>query len=325
MRRTARFQPRRMPYAARRQLTLYRNPFSIATNDPKIPDGKASLSCGQRFQCIKNAELPTDGSPLLIILYPGFGGGLYLDDGTSTQHCTLTGDHGSWDYASSKYTQHAGVHGISHWRMVSQGVKITLLNNADENDGYFETARITVNRDPKYWYFDFKDGETTGPNTMLPTSQHFDVELDKLVEHPTYRTGKLRDIHKFQFVNSPEVGEHDFIDVNDEYSKEVGVSLNSSDIPLVNANLDNTWDMVLILLHGRSSVSSPSRTLFHYVQNQEVVYENNSDFARFHTSTARPTSRMPATAFGIGRSLRTYRRSGRRLVRRYRRYRRYRR
>jgi hypothetical protein len=60
-------------------LIAYTNPFSVASATPKIPDGKSSMSCGNRCFNVQPVKAK-DKTPMLIFLYAGYGAGTYIRD-----------------------------------------------------------------------------------------------------------------------------------------------------------------------------------------------------------------------------------------------------
>jgi len=254
---------------------VYHNPFSTATTNPKIPDGKTYASTGLRLQAVKEVANDATG-PIDILLYPGLGCGCIIDSTeTSTEGNTRSmpyNDHGRWDPDLPGGQISAPIH---KWRIVSQALKITLINNSDENDGWFEAIRVQGSDDSGFGNVqgttETGEGQFIGASTpgTLPamTSQN-------LVEHPTYCTGKLRDIHKYLFHLMPQGNDHDFNILPRELTSTT----------FAGPNLDNeNYDMVFIRVHGRAGSASPTRLMLHVVCNQEVVYDEGSFMTRYHS------------------------------------------
>lgn len=326
------YAPRKDNVTAQRQLTVMRNPFSTATNSPKIPDGRCSLSTGQRFQAMQSFTCDNSGDGIInFILYGGLGGGLYVYMPGKTAPpkddvLLFPGNHGLWKLSninnpitSATFSQ-AQSDPITQWRLVSQGLKLTLTNNADENDGFFESVRLSATRANEHWRWMNKSGALTttdlvsGPaadgetGTLVPrvdgtTHQVFGVDLANLVDHPTYQTGKLRDIHKFAFNNKPESNAHEFkrVRLTHEYpvlndfldlAEARGLPYNAEAARVVEECIDDTTDIVIVRVHGRSGSTTGGNTklLAHYVANQEVCYENGSTLSRFHTTSVKMPS-----------------------------------
>lgn len=286
-------------------LTVYKNPFSTATTNPKIPDGKCMLSAGQRLQATTELVNDTD-APMEILLYPGLTNGLSANSvvGTNNIHVPLTGNP---NFQTMGYSNHAefGVNqsnltleqtgpSIAAWRIVSQGVKLSLVNNFDENDGWWECVRVQAQRDPDHWTVIAGElGDGTAYRTV-PDWASLGFANRNLIEHPSYKSGKLRDIGKQRFQLKPHMLDHDFVRlakdhphsnaIDDalqlEYNKPVGDNTTLTDY--INEVQDNSYDMIFIRIHGRPSASGPTRILSHLVCNQELMYGEDSPLARFH-------------------------------------------
>lgn len=266
-------------------LAVYHNPFSVATTNPKIPDGKVYASTGLRLQAV--AEVVNDGTESMdILLFPGLSNGLTVSSSTGgtpagTPWSIPYKAHGRFSQTTTYPLEQLGTTPIHKWRLVSQGLKITLINNSDENDGWFEAIRIQGNADGGFKPT-LSANEPAGSgsyigaggSTTLPA-----VQDTNLVEHPTYVTGKLRDIHKYLFHLMPQGNDHDFTII----SKSQG-----SDEEFANACLDNeSFDMVFIRVHGRTQAANgtPTRLMVHVVANQEIVYEEASFMTRYHSES----------------------------------------
>lgn len=307
------------------QIALYTNPFSTATTNPKIPDGKATHSSGIRLQSVK--EFTNDDSGYMdFLIYPGLTGGLVAfnikrEPGIGNPD-TLMNDkkqvmsyheHSSYKIDEAKNDevivgQVEGYH-TAKWRLVSQGVKLTLINNSDESDGWWEAVRVnnSVNALP-YCFNTTKQGTELVHNS--PSELTVGEKLDlfpnpgkvraaeaagagTLVEYPTYQTGKLRDLHKFMFTLKPQGKDHDFITMLDNVSLplDTGDQWSASQFDemkknLVRSTLDDSFDYIFIRVHGRTDGNLPTRIMAHVVSNQELIYDDESSLKRFHTETA---------------------------------------
>lgn len=327
-RRSAR-APMRSAGSAAAHLAVVRNPFSVATANPVFPDGKANLSAGQRFQVIQEFVLSTTaGQPLVFMLFPGLGNGLtvFFSNVTGTVGLPYTKQIG-WSMSGS--TDSAGVQSytnaeqnatngeISRWRVVSQGLRLSLTNNSDQNDGWWETIRFTLPNDPTLWCLSNNLGDNS-----LTTDYRMNAAYTGVIEsningnfadNLSYRSGKLRDIHKTMYQLKPISTTRDFKKVQVQYNfdPEViigdtgdaggtvsgGVSIVGGDIvkdtsnttSFVDANFDDNFDVVLVRVHGRPAGSTTSTTdqtatrlLAHLTCNQEIQYADGTLLEKFH-------------------------------------------
>lgn len=231
-------------------MRIYKNPFTKNGFSPKIPDGKAELSCGIRFQSIQEHLTDPEGI-LTFILYPGFGAGLRIFGSSVSYFKNATGalntlsnqnggggaviqsytNHGLWNINDSLQNRTLNLQSpVDQWRIVSQGVRLSLTNNAQENDGWWEAVRISNPNDSDYY------GYTPGPGggsnaladfTNLRVCPSYNIVTHNqngynIVDHPTYMSGKLRDIHKMIFKLHPINADHDFTETQDSFTTDNG-------------------------------------------------------------------------------------------------------
>jgi len=264
--------------SAAKQMSVYYDPFSTATTNPKIPDGKSYSSAGQRLQAVTEVSV---NNTMDIVLFPGLNSGLSYTDG---------GEEG---YATVPFTNHAPINAvsgadgkvyfnqtpgnaISEWRVVSQGLKITLTNNSDENDGWFEAIRLRWSAGERS--MTNQTGQVPLPGSLAYTNLfQSTVIASNFVEHPTYTTGKLRDIHRHTFQLRPTTDDHDF-----QHIESTGAG---NDDIVYKSLFDDSMDIILVRIHGRASSAGGTRLMLHYVSNQELVYDEASFLSRYQSET----------------------------------------
>jgi len=248
-------------------LQVYHNAFSTATTNAKIPDGRCYNSAGIRLQAVKEFTNDDTGT-MNFLFFPG------INNGVLARSVVETGPDGIMPYTShapfsdATGTQTPGDE-IARWRVVSQAHRVSLVNNSDENDGWWEAIRAQVSPLSTRWQLELVDGSyyIGGAAGDMPG---IDSSLN-MVEHPTYATGKLRDIHRHVFDLMPQGNAHDFNDLRDNN--------NSEELML---DLKN-YDCILLRVHGRSGASTPTRVVVHSVCNQEVLYNEASSLSRYHS------------------------------------------
>lgn len=262
------------------ELRVYADPFSIATSNPKIPDGKATSSAGIKLQAV--TEFVNDGTGTMdFVMFPGINCGLIgfsisndpLNYKTMpfSNHISFTEDAGNVSVAD-------GSNKISKWRTVSQGVRFSLVNNSDENDGWWEAIRWSPRED----FLDFFLAESADD----PTHRIYapvNLVTGNMVEHPSYTTGKLRDIDKFLFQLKANTDDHEFHRLRESYITDT-----QTDVMHIQEDLiDHSFDFVYLRIHGRPSTDGnpPSRVMAHLVSNQELIYDEASFLKRFQTET----------------------------------------
>ncbi len=239
-------------------LAIFKNPFARSSITPKIPDGKTDFSAGIRFQNIAEHVMDPEGV-MTFILYPGFGAGVrvlgtlasYSQGGIAPNGFPnafggggvvfqpLT-SQGSWNIGSQNnptatvpqnnaYRSDATLQQtLNQWRLVSQGLRLSLTNNAQENDGWWESIRLTVPTDTEYWGYSPAGGANAVDYTNCRIVPRYDVGTHNqdagfsIVDHPTYKSGKLRDIHKCTFKLNSRNGDHNFTEINDNFTLDLG-------------------------------------------------------------------------------------------------------
>ena len=296
---------------AAKDLAVFHNPFSKATQQARIPDGKATASLGTRLQNVVSRHITIDpdltgGQNIMhVLLYPGLGAGCVIQGTGSTNYPDCRGfylqgfkGHGllqqnmngapnSWPNdatADGSDVQLKQVNALAKWRLVSQGLSIKLVNNHEENDGWFECVRINQVKDQSDYMVTTINDSTAGTDvTVAPNTAFIETLIadTNLAEEPSYQTGLLKDIHKHMFINHPLTNECKFKELTEEYRLRVnptsdqldaGTDVDGNGVPpsglacrtydiaegsargnkLINGMVDQEHDMVYIRIHGRT-------------------------------------------------------------------------
>lgn len=107
------------------------------------------------------------------------------------------------------------------------------------------------------------------------TTVHLKLNHD-LSNHQTYMTGKLRDLHKYQFkLNAVN---------NVKFTT-------TPEPPSVNKFVSEDWDSIVIKIHGGTTPATKSVLMYDCISCQEVIYEENTALARLMT----PSPYVPET------------------------------
>lgn len=254
------------------QILSHLDPFSNRFNPPKIHDGKASMSSAIKLRMTGQTTLPTTtGGSVTLCLGPGLSSNFYAVDGLPVL-----------PYTTPIYQAHVGTQAlrdtIKHIRLVGAAARFSLLNNADQNEGYWEAVRVPFN-------FSDLDVRNSGtPTDPVTGALNFAGSITSagtdLSQHSTYQTGKLKDLHKYQFKLNSTSNEHPFTDPS--------VIGNGDLVAQTAANIqrgfiDETFDIVLVRVFGRNEAALPSVIRYEIVSNQEVVFKENSQVARLMT------------------------------------------
>ena len=255
----------------RNDLLAHRDPFSNRFNPPKIQDGKASMSSAVKLRMTGQVTMPTTaGDHVTLCLGPGLSSNFY-------PHGSLPTLPPEEPVYSAHFSTQALRDTIKHIRLVGTAARFTLLNNADQNEGYFEAIRV-----PFTWSditLQARNDPTTEPVTgSLDFSGAIAAAGSDFSQHSTYQTGKLKDLHKYQFKLNSTTTEHPFTDPT-----VIGDGLNGPTTTQQQGFIDETFDVVLIKVYGRNEASFPSVLRYEVVSNQEVVWKESSQTARLMT------------------------------------------
>lgn len=239
---------------------LLLDPFSGALNQPKLLDGKFNRTAGVRFR--QTGEITCSATGFTYIaLIPGLSNILCWQIGTGDVTTPIP------------FVNHIGTvadkANINRLRMVGAAVKLSMLNSADQNDGYWEAVRVpTQTREQSL---------AVGTSSLVHYNMFQNAIAMDIANSPTYMRGKLRDIHRYMFkLNSSET-DHNW-----------GIV---SDAPVVEQVLDTDWDTVIIRIKGRVDAATPSVLSYEAISNQEVVYKENTALGRLMT----PSPMVPET------------------------------
>lgn len=302
----------------KQQLHMMHNPFSDATKQPKIPDGKANDSVGFSQQNVTEIRNIASQDVMHVLLYPGVNSSaVFLNgtdgiDGALTRNFEVVGFSQGAALDWSLLTSPATTVDIklsedwAMWRAVSAGMQLKLLNSHEEDDGWWEACRITTELDPSDWRFATVNNSSDRANqgTLTPLGLVLGaLASNNIANLPTYSTGLLRDLHRVQFEVHGQKDDHDFIHMRDrirltnvDYASYVAASetaalINGDDPPIgvINQYTDQSMDMVYLRLRCRPNTgTSPdlgSRFHVNVVNNLEVVWDHSERESRYHTKS----------------------------------------
>lgn len=229
------------------------DPFDKGMSQPKLLDGKVSRSSGIRLRATGEITCNSTGSTY-IALVPGVSNVICwrVNDDPAVPEEVPAAFQGHLDTV----TDRSNVKGV---RSVGTALRLSLVNSADQNEGYWEAARIpTSNVD-----FSFATGST---------AVHMTLGTLDLSNYQTYLTGKLRDIHRYQFkLNAID--------------NDINFSRLSTEPPTVDQFVSEQWDTIIIKIHGRVEVGAPSMMMYDCISCQEVIYKENTALARLMTTS----------------------------------------
>lgn len=252
-------------------LSVCANPFSTRTIHAKIPDGKTHLSSGQRLQRVAALPpAPIQPTGLMeILFFPGINNCIsILQQQNANPNLAVNAHIGSTharinangDQVDDSLT-------ICSWRTVSAGLRLSLVNNADANEGWFQACRINLCAGDGFQIdANGDDSFVTGIANINQMAQTEGFNAQNLALSPSFVSGKLRDIHKYTFKLKTNTDDHAFTNL-------LATGNDPSNL------IDLSQDAILIRIHGNAT----SRLMIHYVHNQELIYDE--DTALYRAST----------------------------------------
>lgn len=237
------------------------DPFDKGMSQPKLLDGKVSRSSGIRLRA--TGEITCNGAgSTYIALVPGASNVLCwrVNSDPLVSEVTPTPFQGHLDSIPDR----ENVKGV---RTVGAALRLSLVNSADQNEGYWEAARIPTSA------LDFKFTQTAaGPPIVTNTAVSMTMGNLDLSNYQTYLTGKLRDIHRYQFKLNA-------IDNDINFSRML------TEPPEVDQFISEQWDTVIIKIHGRVEIGAPSMIMYDCISCQEVIYKENTALARLMSTS----------------------------------------
>lgn len=270
-----------------------------AATNPRIMDGAVSCSQTHVSRIVQNAII-NSGTSYTIFLTPDLMCPLSSLNGINAAHYTNNLDDVNWSTTGMPAGTTAGSVGlageIERWRVVSQGLKISLLNATDSNDGMFRAYRIHAKPAGTDYHL-FEASGARGclrPDNAILT-EYTNAAVSTATNKPSFGVAALKDIDKYYFSLNPMGAEHPFnvmpqnVEVTASAAYDAGAGTWSAGLAglrgyqqMFNAQHDSYMDMICIVV---TPGSGGSTLLLDMVQNLEVVYDHNSTLARYHTAT----------------------------------------
>jgi hypothetical protein len=248
------------------------DPFDKGISQPKLLDGKVARSSGIRLRATGEITCNSAGSTYIALL-PGASNVLcwHVDDDPMVPEVTPPPFQGHLDTEVDREN-------VKAVRTIGTALRLSLVNSADQNEGYWEAARIpTQSHDFSFTMTDPGDPDPAGDGSLPPIPPTYNTsvfmalgQLD-LSNYQTYLTGKLRDIHRYQFKLNA-------IDNDIDFSRFVGDHVEKNFV-------SEQWDTIIIKIHGRVEIGAPSMIMYDCISAQEVIYKENTALARLMTTS----------------------------------------
>ena len=238
------------------------DPFDKTMSQPKLLDGKVARSSGIRLR--STGEITCNGAgSTYIALFPGHSNVVCwrTDNDPAVPESTPNPFQGHLDTSVERGN-------VKRTRTVGAALRLSLVNSADQNEGYWEAARVPGCA----LDFMFTEPDPVGAPGVSNTAVSLPLGNIDLSNHQTYITGKLRDIHRYQFKLNALDNDIDFTSC-------------AVEPPIPSQFVSEQWDIVLIKIHGRVEVGAPSMLMYDCISAQEVIYKENTALARLMTTS----------------------------------------
>lgn len=219
-------------------------------------------------------------------------------------------------------TQSAGM--PNQYRIVSQGLRISLINNSQDNDGWFEAIRCTPSNSYTDWGIVEAQGNPAEPLTIAPVinryegdgnadSSLFNTTQTNWAMNPSYIAGKARDLSKHNFILHRQEN-NNFIEIPQTCTLTTTAPVASptfSPRPFVASNdlapwwVDKQMDSILIRIRANAAGTTNGNIVLHLhmVQHVEECYDERSDVFRFMTKSPANLSLLNATMIAMKRDM----------------------
>lgn len=184
---------------------------------------------------------------------------------------------------------------INQWRVVSQGMRLDLINTNFQNDGYFKAWR--VNQFPGYNDICLRQRSTFEWDCVPSVSfwnKYLSAGVVDYTDLPGFVAGSLNNISKYEFQLRPKTNNRDFLCLEDNYTTSgltntyggkqyhttnFGPDQNEGGWNEMSRDMfDRSMDVVIVEV---TAGTSGSQLLVNTVQNQEVMYQPGTSLARF--------------------------------------------
>ncbi len=266
-------------------LAVQRNAFSTAATAPKLCDGRVSHSCTLREAGVTVTKTE-DTEALFFCLFPCITGGFWsMDTAGANMKFHVAGSENFLNGVGN--AKNAPDQAADKFRLVSAGMRLSCINASENNEGYFEAVRyVTDGRDIDFINMTQGTATVKIPNTALTGASQLGSGIltsSRWPNHPTYVTGKLRDLYKHMFYLQPQQDRE----------------MNQLDPTLKDYGFDKNFDMILVKVSAIPTSTVPIAVHAHTVHNWEVQYDANQSSSRYHS----PCMSFPSAVRAVDKAL----------------------
>jgi hypothetical protein len=282
------------------------NPF-LKNAQPRIADGAANKSISSSYRTT-NAVTITAGNIGHFMFVPGLKTGLFWTDGVPTGANMNRADYNNGSditFSIPGWASNPGVPtareidaatNIAKYRLVSQGLRLTCIDNDQNNDGFYEAVRVNRPRNALDWTI---EGLTANMNDVylepivsaglgLP-----DLVSSSITDDDSYMCGSIKSLANKQFNLKPTKDEVRFKNFRERclatfqetipavpHSHIYAVNEGDDDIFAVWENMmDLEYDILYIRIHPGST--NNANLLVETCVNWEFIFDQTSSLARY--------------------------------------------
>jgi hypothetical protein len=244
-------------------VAVYLNPYSTATQHPKIPDGSRNYTLGASFR----SQFAVTGQTIDVILIPTLTcfGCTHVTANNPFYWSTVTeatGESAFVPHQLNLTNPQGNLQNVTYeaWRGISFGMKVRTINNDQQNDGHYQAVRVKPCHPVAYINDRVED---LLPMNQIP-SQIPIADVSTWPNDPTYSSGRIKDLIAKDFMLATEENEHPWVELFD------------------NANvkkMDTSFDIVCLRLNGTATTNM----LFDFYGNYEYCIRPGSALNMFQT------------------------------------------
>lgn len=238
------------------------DPFDVAYQQPKFLDGRIDRTAGMRLRTTGTITCETNGFTY-VVLFPGISNVLNWAYGANSS--TPAGNRPTPFQGFAETAPNAA--SINRYRMITAGLKLSLVNAADNSDGIYEAIRLTNVQTATSFF-------SQDNNEMVVATAFPAAWCNDMANNPTYQMGRLRDIHRMLFRLNWRNSELEY------RNGATTVAVNGGVVPTL------THDVIVIRVRGRQVASEPSLIMYDTVATHEIEYVEGTALNRLMTYNA---------------------------------------
>lgn len=310
---------------------VYHDPM-VSIRDPKILDGSCVESLGRQKRDVNRLNIPSEFEGF-IFLQPGATCPMYcaavqdtsqasFDIALKTVHGDTATQNFSYpdtgvDWTTNGVDNLAGANNeasfsnttpsVYKWRIVSSGVKCSLMNSTDTNGGFFEVRHFHVRPDERNFVLlptdkteintGFNNQQMAASNIMVPSPRLMEALATNFdANDSSYYGGSLADINKFDFHEGTTATDEKWTTMRGEYNVRLDsfaagtgvrgyqkLDRGTDTLQFVQDNFDfnYTWTVIHVL----PNTSGTTRLQLETSTNYEIVYTDLAELNELHTAS----------------------------------------